>query len=638
MPQQIDPALKNQLLTETFRPAITLWNRLEGRARREEFDRSLRVEIRDPLWMLTRQWQLGELTGEDGGSAARARVQVSTGRIDRFAVKSENRNALGGEQWQPGVVYDVEVPLEAEVEREPIWQREADNRVSYLALRAQVGRQWLRMLGQAGHPTLRGAFVTRFGFEDPVGAVNGTDAEQLEDAHVRSDPNAWQSLQAYKGRLPDGRRLLVAIENGEFEVWVDRELDAPVRQAIKDLGRALKSWFHRVYSQPAAAVEDAWAPSYLEYQFAVSAAADATGSTRDVLVAEQYHQGHLDWYAFERDPSTRLEDQPGNGSPSGFELRRPRALVPVQIEFNGMPNVRWWELEDRRTDFGSIRAGTTDIPLLLLAEFGLVYGNDWSVIPYDLPVGTIADVKGLIVTDVFGVRTLIRPAGEGQRMDWQEWSMYQLSVRDSTAPSGRTLVLAPAVAKVQEGEPIEKVVLARDEMTNMVWAVEERIPGLLGSGVDGFESATALSDFFARRVPEDETPTEASDAAIRYVLGTTVPENWIPFVARHRPGSQRLIRLQRASMPRLSDALPGTRVEPRGRILRTGLDAVDVRQPYFLHEEEVPRAGAIVTRSFQRARWFDGRVYTWLGRRKEMGRGQGASGLEFDRVIPVRTR
>jgi len=55
MPQQIDAHVKNLLLSADFRPAITLWNRLEGRARREDFDRSLRAEIRDPLWMLTRQ-------------------------------------------------------------------------------------------------------------------------------------------------------------------------------------------------------------------------------------------------------------------------------------------------------------------------------------------------------------------------------------------------------------------------------------------------------------------------------------------------------------------------------------------------------------------------------------------------------
>ena len=48
MAQQIDPALKQQLLSTTFRAAIILWNRLEGRARKEDFDRSLRAEVRDP--------------------------------------------------------------------------------------------------------------------------------------------------------------------------------------------------------------------------------------------------------------------------------------------------------------------------------------------------------------------------------------------------------------------------------------------------------------------------------------------------------------------------------------------------------------------------------------------------------------
>ena len=274
--------------------------------------------------------------------------------------------------------------------------------------------------------------------------------------------------------------------------------------------------------------------------------------------------------------------------------------------------------------------------MLLLAEFGLVYGNDWCVIPYNLHVGSLAEIKGLIVTDVFGVRTLVRPAGDEQRMDWQRWSMYTMSARADRAPARasmeRRLLLAPAVAKTQEGDPVEKIVLARDEITNMVWAVEERIPGVLGSGAEGFDRATALSRYFRQRLPDNGIVPAPSAATIRYVLGTSVPENWIPFIATRKPGSQRLIRLQRASMPRLTDAIPDSRVEPRGAVLRTGLDGVDVRQPYFLHEEEVPRAGAIVTRGFQRTRWFDGKVYTWIGRRKQTGRGQGASGLEFDRV------
>jgi hypothetical protein len=406
---------------------------------------------------------------------------------------------------------------------------------------------------------------------------------------------------------------------------------------LKDLGRDFKSWFYRLYSQPQTEIEDAWAPSYLEYQFAVSAPEDESGETRSMLVAEQYHQSHLDWYAFNIDTESRLEDRTGLSFPEqSFQQQKPLAFLLTQIEFNGMPNVRWWEFEDRRTDFGSIRAGTADIPLLMLAEFGLIYGNDWSVIPYNLEVGTLAEIKGIVVTDVFGVRTLIRAAGQGQHMDWQKWSMYSLAGSDALDSH---LLLPPSVAKIQESAPLEKIVLARDEMTNMVWAIEERIPGISGHGVNGFEAATALSRYFLQDSSQTPVVTEANEAKIRYVLATQVPENWIPFIARHEPGSRRQIRLQRASMERLSNVISDKHVEPRGKILRVGLDIEDGdREGYFLHEEEVPRAGVIVTRSFQRARWFDGKVYTWIGRQKQTGRGEGASGLAFDQIVPLENK
>ena len=44
-----------------------------GRAR-DDFDRALRAEVRDALWMLTRQWQLGEFRGDDAGSPVLARA------------------------------------------------------------------------------------------------------------------------------------------------------------------------------------------------------------------------------------------------------------------------------------------------------------------------------------------------------------------------------------------------------------------------------------------------------------------------------------------------------------------------------------------------------------------------------------
>jgi hypothetical protein len=51
---------------------------------------------------------------------------------------------------------------------------------------------------------------------------------------------------------------------------------------------------------------------------------------------------------------------------------------------------------------------------------------------------------------------------------------------------------------------------------------------------------------------------------------------------------------------------------------------------YFIDEEEVPRAGALVQQSFQRTRWLGGKVFVWFGAWKSTGRGEGSSGLAFD--------
>ena len=51
-----------------------------------------------------------------------------------------------------------------------------------------------------------------------------------------------------------------------------------------------------------------------------------------------------------------------------------------------------------------------------------------------------------------------------------------------------------------------------------------------------------------------------------------------------------------------------------------------------MFEEEVPREGARITRSFQFTRWIDGSSHLWLGRRKTVGGGEGSSGLRFDKL------
>jgi len=296
--------------------------------------------------------------------------------------------------------------------------------------------------------------------------------------------------------------------------------------------------------------------------------------------------------------------------------------------------VRWWEFEDRKTDFGALKPSTTDLATLMLAEFGLIFSNDWSVIPYVLPLGTLSQVLGVVVKDVFGVRTLVRPASQTTGGERERWGMYDLSIYQQDTVIER-LFLPPVIGKLQESEPIDNVILGRDEMANMTWGVEHTIPSLVSGGTNGFEAAKALQRYLSS-LTLDGVEEEMLDtgARIRYKLGRSVPENWIPFIPVQTSEQNPEIRLQRAAMPRLIPGTPDSPVEPRTAFLRTGLDQ-EVPQSFFINGEEVPKAGAVLTRTYQRTRWYDGKVVTWIGRRKSTGLGQGSSGLLWDRVEPI---
>jgi hypothetical protein len=89
-------------------------------------------------------------------------------------------------------------------------------------------------------------------------------------------------------------------------------------------------------------------------------------------------------------------------------------------------------------------------------------------------------------------------------------------------------------------------------------------------------------------------------------------------------------------MPRLLEGEQGVmpaKIVPRTRLLREGLDVVPAT-PYYVAEEEVERAGTIIETRWQRCRWRRGRVVTWLGHERTTGRGEGSSGLAFDKVLP----
>ncbi|MBC8090195.1 MAG: hypothetical protein H7Z40_23295, partial [Phycisphaerae bacterium] len=318
------------------------------------------------------------------------------------------------------------------------------------------------------------------------------------------------------------------------------------------------------------------------------------------------------WYSFDLDQRQQVSVIP---EPAPVPvLEKYSSFIPAPIKFKGMPLPRFWMMEDSQTDFGKIDTSVTGLLHLLLAEFGLIYSNDWFMLPYPMTVNTVCEIKNMVVTDVFGQHILVRPAGRGSESQWHRWAMFHHTDRNDATRNTNIFYLAPAITTALESDPLEEVTMLRDEMANMVWGVESTVPSQAGRGVSGMEMARPVAEP-APFVPVDET------AAIRYVLGTTVPENWIPFIPVHLAGSDTEIQLQRAR-------LPGAR-PPKGVLLN------EAQPVYFINEEEVPRSGVLVKRSYQRARWVGGKTYLWIGRRKETGKGEGWSNLKFDQIEDI---
>ena len=265
-----------------------------------------------------------------------------------------------------------------------------------------------------------------------------------------------------------------------------------------------------------------------------------------------------------------------------------------------MPAPRWWEFEDAAVDFGSVDLELTDLARMLMVEFAVTYGNDWLVIPVDLPAGSLCEIRSLVVTDTFGVKTLIPSIQSSTHPLSAKWRMF------NNAQDARAFFLAPTLVRNIEGKPIEDVLFLRDEMANLAWGVERQTEGVTGDPVNRRE-----------KLPTPSPKTEREIPAWR--LSTEVPDYWIPLVPVEK-GPESIV-LRRGVMLRPDGSLRPQTAQGRVLVPEQRLD---------IFEEEVPREGMRVTRSYQFARWIDGQPLLWIGRRKQIGKGEGSSGLRFD--------
>jgi hypothetical protein len=559
--------------------SITTWNRLEPRSTAlvPGPGPGLEARVYDPAWLLGRQWQLGELHGEDAASPGPVRVRIASSRLTRY---------------RPGDGGGAAVPIEPDELLEPLAEAEAepdDWRWS-----AEAGVHFLELLAAAGLGQLRAAFVTAYSFPDD---------DQLPPT---TEPAERRSLRLLRRRSLDGLALSQAVRAAASAAGQPVALPARPTVAAGLANRVRDVLGHWLSWYPAPRVDPAWVSERLEYRFAV-AGRSPSGAGELVLEAPEYEGGRLDWPDFRAVQGRSL----GAGSDPA-PTRTVLTTLPTPATYPGMPASRWWQFEDARVWFGGIETEAGDLARMLLVEFATIYGNDWFITPVELDAGTLTRIEAVVVVDTFGQQTLIRPtevarAGTGRT----PWRMFR-----NTGVPPDVLFVPPVLAHSLQGPNAEEVVFLRDETANMAWAIERRITGLTGSVVDRYERWRARITAHAL-APEPRN-------RMSYELMTEVPDHWIPLVPRSV--GQRAIRLDRGAMVDPS----GATFPPLGRVLEPG-------RPLSLLEEELPRTGLEVDRAWQVARSADGRSVAWIGRRKRPGRGEGSSGLAFDELFPPET-
>lgn len=539
----------------------------------------LMAQVWDPLWLLGRQWQLGELTGEDTGTPLAVTVDA---QFDPLVA------------WHPGPFDGAESGWRALDPGELLEPLVEDESAHPLPPRAAAAVAWALQdaLAELGETAAVAALVRRCGVKkdvspaegEPAGdwaGVNGVlagaalDAARVADAFSGSTPG-WFTAALRPGAA---RRRVAMAAVVEWLAWYAAEVEP-------------------------AATPSSWVPGRLEYEFAVA-------TTSAVLHAPAHGGGEIGWAAFDLEPD---RDPPDAGDAETVSLTR--HLLASQLTFPGMPTSRFWEFEDADLDLGQVWADPHELARVLVVEAALVTGDDWLVLPVDCPPGGVLRVERVTWRDTFGSLWFadeqpspVPPGGFAA-----PWRMYAVSEARRGGPGGRAevagILVPPAPASTLGGAPVEDVRFVRDETANLVWAIEQTVPAPSGDPAPVVPPP-------APALPPIDPGDEPVDQVLGYELVTFVPANWFPYVSRV---GERGVFLQRADLDRGDQT-----VQPAGVLLSE-------EQQRIIFAGEVPRQGVRVQRTPRLARRADGSWVQWTARSVRPAAGEGESGLRFDRT------
>jgi hypothetical protein len=523
------------------------WIRLHPASVDETLAMSVQARIHDPLWLLGRQWQFGELRHDGGATPVDVRVEGTTAPLARM--RGGGADVTTG---RSSAITPTDTPLEALVEREVVHE----DGLEQLRLRAEAGLHLLRMLRAASLPDARVAFWLNEGaFVLPADAVFDGEGREW-----------WEMVE---GRIPDGGRLPAAIR-ARLATGATPVIDPPEATVL----RAWQSWAGDRFEQPASG-PSTWSPEHMEYACSVA----GLGASGEVLLTvPEYTEGRLEWYHFEQGSGTL--------GVTGQPTVRKAFRIPAPLDFAGMPNPRFWTFEDRSVQFDLIdvlsNPNVDPSPAtLMVLDFALSYSDDWFLLPMALDAWSLFDATAVAITDVFGDVTVAgHPDGR--------WNLFRLDAGGTPAALSNLFVAAGPAESI-DGPPLEEVHFLADEVANVAWGVERLVPHVTGHAVDA-SGPPAL--------PAAPTPT----GLVWTLAPPPPPGNWFPLLpttigrlalgalwsARtQRPAGQVLDELRASRQPLHQSEVPpeGAQVSRRWQSAR----AIDGTLHFWIGRSKTPR-------------------------------------------------
>ena len=357
--------------------------------------RAQEARIADPLWLLGKQWQVGELTGEDAASPILVEAAVEHAPVTRVPARARPTAAGPSSSAAPGCR----------------WRRRSS------ASRCATGRP------PPGSPPRRGSScggcstrAARPGRARP--ALRGASRWRCRRRRPRPGrarraraARAARSLRRARGaRRPRERRRGWRVRGsprGQRAAARVRRVGAPGTTSCS--------------ASPPRAPRP-WDPQRMEYSFQVAA---GVGDEREVqLEARGVHRRPPRLVQLRRRRPAALP-MGACGALEPHELR----VVPTPVRFAGQAASRWWQVENADVWFGDINTAPEDLARVAVAAYGAVFGDDWFLRP--LPAARPAcspAAREVTVLDTFGERHAIRSCAERDGAA-RVWRFFELDRR-----------------------------------------------------------------------------------------------------------------------------------------------------------------------------------------------------------------